>query len=68
MKKILLIAMLLTLTTGMAIAQSQPGSGQGAGFAIGGAIFFGNNSLTGSAQSSLDVADSTFSGNQAIGG
>jgi Spy/CpxP family protein refolding chaperone len=31
MNKILLIAMLLTLSTGMAIAQNQPGSGQGPG-------------------------------------
>lgn len=45
------------------------GSGQGARFAIGDAINFDNTSLLGgNAQSSLDVADSTFSGNQAIGG
>ncbi len=46
-----------------------PDLGQGAGFAIGGAINFSNVSLLGDVdQSSLDVSDSTFSGNQAIGG
>lgn len=54
---------------GDGIAQDDPDAfGQDAGFALGGAIGFGDSSLTGAAPSALHVTGSTFSGNQSIGG
>jgi hypothetical protein len=45
------------------------GTGQGGGFSVGGAIQFGGFGLEpGAGPAKLDVAGSTFSGNQSIGG